>query len=63
MRIGILSDSHGGNENLKKAVELMMGKVDMIIHLGDFILDTWSIKDIYSGPVYSLIGNNDEILA
>ncbi|QSH99394.1 phosphodiesterase [Treponema phagedenis] len=36
MRIGILSDTHGGYEDVLKALEVI-GKVDHIIHLGDVL--------------------------
>lgn len=62
MRIGIVSDSHGQGENLIKAVE-KMGQVDMIFHLGDFIIDVDYVKKVYSGNVYSIIGNCDKVLA
>lgn len=41
MKIGVMSDSHGNIEYVRKAVECMMEEeVDYIIHLGDDYYDT-----------------------
>jgi len=62
LRIGIVSDSHGKGDNLIKAVK-KMGHVDMIFHLGDFIIDVGYIKKVYSGNIYSIMGNCDRMLS
>lgn len=37
LRIGVLSDSHGATDNMKKALALMSAEsVDIVLHLGDF---------------------------
>lgn len=35
-KVLIVSDSHGRNENLQKAINNMQGSMDLLIHLGDF---------------------------
>lgn len=49
MKIGIVSDSHGNFENLKKAGKIMLEdyKVDMIIHLGDDSHELEVLKDLH----------------
>jgi len=42
MRIGVVSDSHGKAEFLRKALE-QMGHIDMLIHAGDHYRDALSI--------------------
>lgn len=48
MKIGVVSDSHGEIENLKKAVEWLVKneEVEMIIHLGDDSDDTKEIEKL-----------------
>lgn len=49
-RVGVLSDSHGNLDNLRKAIEYLIdvAKVDYIIHLGDDYKDT-EVFNEYSG--------------
>ncbi len=35
MRVGLLSDSHGELENLRRAAKALANQVDLIVHLGD----------------------------
>ncbi len=60
MKIGIVSDSHGRKADLLKAVK-KMGNIDLVFHLGDFVSDAQYIKEVYSGKVYTIIGNCDRI--
>lgn len=57
-RIGLVSDSHGNLNSLKKAVD-QMGPVDLIIHTGDYITDGDTIKTWSNIPVLSVKGNMD----
>lgn len=60
MKAIIFSDSHGNIKNIIMAIEKFKDKIDIIIHLGDYITDTEKIKDIF--PQIELIGisgNND----
>lgn len=61
MRILVVSDSHGNNENLKKIIE-QAGDCDMMFHLGDIQTDPEYIRDMARCPkehVYIVSGNND----
>ena len=56
MKIGVMSDSHGNIEYVRKAAECMMGEeVDYIIHLGDDYYDT-RILDILPVNVIKVPG-------
>lgn len=57
-KIGLVSDSHGNLENLKKAVD-QMGDVDLIIHMGDYISDGEEIRTWTNTPVMAVKGNMD----
>lgn len=54
-KILVLSDTHGNEAGIKKAIELA-GKVDAVIHLGDYDRDTKCIKN---QKVFSVKGNCD----
>ena len=59
MRAVVLSDSHGDIHSCEKAIE-SMGKVDLIIHLGDIARDVRHISQKYPEiPLASVVGNND----
>ena len=58
MKIGIISDSHGDNNAVEKAVKLMAG-VDAIIHLGDYAKDGKYIRKLHPGQLYVVSGNCD----
>lgn len=57
-RVLILSDSHGYNENIQKAIK-QAGKIDKMIHLGDVEYDHLSVERMAGVPVYMVAGNND----
>lgn len=58
-RILIFSDTHGNTDPCIRAVE-SAGRVDAIIHAGDYTRDAEDISYIYPGiPVYYVRGNND----
>lgn len=68
MRTGIVSDSHGNYENLKKAGEKMVKKhnVELIIHLGDDspeadILKDLNVKILTVPGVYEELYKKEEI--
>ncbi len=58
MRIGIFSDSHGDTYALKRAIS-KMGKVDMLIHLGDFYMDAVHIENELKINIIYVKGNCD----
>jgi hypothetical protein len=58
MRILVVSDTHGNDKALFKAVE-QAGEVDLLIHLGDGEADTSLIEDAYDRKVIRVAGNCD----
>lgn len=58
MLIGVMSDSHGNMANIEKAV-YDNPNVDVWIHAGDSIDDTYHLEDISLKKVYAVKGNND----
>lgn len=58
MRIGIVSDSHKNLYMLDKAIS-QMGKVDMLIHLGDDYRDIIKVNEKHNLEIHYVIGNND----
>ncbi len=61
MRVLVLSDSHGRNENIEKAIikAKKTGKIDLMIHLGDVGYDYLSVERMAGVPTYMVAGNND----
>ncbi|MBQ8412599.1 MAG: metallophosphoesterase [Lachnospiraceae bacterium] len=57
-RVLILSDSHGRNENIQKAIE-KAGKIDLMIHLGDVGREYLQVERMAGVPTYMVAGNND----
>lgn len=57
-RILIVSDSHGRNDNIKKAIE-KAGQFDLMIHLGDVGPDYLQVERMSGVPTYMVAGNND----
>lgn len=57
-RVLVLSDSHGNNENVRKAIE-KAGKIDLMIHLGDVGRDYLEVEHMSGVPTYIVAGNND----
>jgi len=62
VKILIVSDTHGNNTNLKKAVTNMGGKLDLVIHLGDVVCDPGVIRKIAGCPVEMVKGNCDPFI-
>ena len=60
MKILVVSDSHGNNENVKKAIE-KAGKIDYLIHLGDVGANYREIETMARVPSYFVSGNTDYI--
>lgn len=58
MKILIVSDTHGREENLKKALE-KTGPIDRLIHLGDVEGSEDYIRSLTKAPVSMVAGNND----
>lgn len=58
MKILVVSDTHRKNENYLKIVE-MLGKLDMVIHLGDVEGSEYTIQEAVSCSVEMVAGNND----
>lgn len=61
MKILVISDSHGKNDDVKQVIE-QVGDVDMMIHLGDVERGDDYIRSIARCPqdqIYLISGNND----
>ncbi len=58
MKILIVSDTHGREENLKKVLE-KTGAIDRLIHLGDVEGSEDYIRSLTEAPVSMVAGNND----
>ncbi|MDI6601665.1 MAG: metallophosphoesterase [Thermoanaerobacteraceae bacterium] len=60
MRIGIISDTHRLWSRIEEALRVM-GKVDIILHLGDNISDADDIRNVLKNvPVVAVRGNCDQ---
>lgn len=57
-RVLVVSDSHGRNENVKRAIE-KAGKFDIMIHLGDVGTAYREVERMAGVPTYIVAGNND----
>lgn len=58
MKILIVSDTPGHEENLERVVE-KVGKIDCLLHLGDVEGQEDYIEALVSCPVHIVAGNND----
>lgn len=58
MRAGIISDSHGCAGRVRRALR-EMGRIDLLIHLGDGVRDAGDVGAWYDGPVIGVRGNQD----
>jgi len=61
-KILVVSDSHGHNENLRKAIEVFGCRgeqLDMLIHLGDIQSSVDTIECLVDCPVVAVRGNCD----
>ncbi|MCR5255987.1 MAG: metallophosphoesterase [Acetatifactor sp.] len=57
MKIIVVSDTHGRNENYFKVLELH--DPDMVIHCGDVENSEYALENAAKCPVYMVRGNND----
>lgn len=58
MRILVISDSHGKNDDVKSVIK-QAGHIDMFIHLGDIERGPEYIESLVDCPVHMISGNND----
>jgi len=58
VRVGVISDSHGAMNTVVQAIN-EMGKIDALIHAGDFYSDAERIRQLIKKPVYAVPGNCD----
>lgn len=58
MKVLILSDSHGYNQNMWQAMNIEK-PYDAVVHCGDFGDDLEEIRYRAGAPVYAVKGNND----
>lgn len=58
MRILVISDTHRRNDNYLNVVQ-KVGKLDMVIHLGDVEGSEYTIEEAAGCPVEMVAGNND----
>lgn len=57
-KILVISDSHGKNDDVKHVVE-QVGRIDLMIHLGDIERGLEYIESLVDCPVHMVAGNND----
>lgn len=58
MRILVISDSHGKNDDVKRVIE-QVGKIDMLIHLGDVERNAGYVQELAKCETHIVLGNND----
>lgn len=58
MRVLVISDSHGKNDDVKQVIE-QVGHIDMFIHLGDVERGADYIKALAGCETHMIAGNND----
>ena len=58
MRVLVISDSHGINENVEAVIN-QVGTMDLILHLGDVGRGVDYLEAIAPCPIYFVAGNND----
>ena len=58
MRILVISDSHGRNDDVAGVVD-QVGHIDMLIHCGDVERGEDYIRSLVDCPVYMVGGNSD----
>ncbi|MCD8018745.1 MAG: metallophosphoesterase [Clostridiales bacterium] len=58
MRILVISDSHGRNDDVAGVIR-QVGDIDMLIHCGDVERGDDYIRSLVDCPVYMVAGNND----
>lgn len=62
MRILVISDSHGKNDDVKQVIE-QVGKIDLFIHLGDIERGPDYIREMANCETHMIAGNNDYDIA
>ena len=60
-KILIVSDTHGNNTNLRKAIANMGENLDLMVHLGDFMCHPDVIRGLVDCPVEMVRGNCDSL--
>lgn len=60
MKIAVVSDTHGSEINILEFIN-KIGRIDMIIHLGDCVDDVRFIRRHYNGKIISVRGNCEDI--
>ena len=58
MKILVVSDTHGRNNNLMEIIK-KVSPIDMLIHLGDYCGTAKAIEGMVDCPVHMVAGNND----
>ena len=58
MRIGIIGDTHGSQQAIRKAVQLLP-PVELLLHTGDHASDANLLKTLTGLPVIKVSGNCD----
>ena len=58
MKILVISDSHGRNDDVERAIS-QVKNFDVLIHLGDIERGDDFIRSLVSCPTYMVLGNND----
>ena len=58
MRILVISDSHGRNDDVAGVIE-QVGHIDMLIHCGDVERGDDYIRSLVDCPIHMVAGNND----
>lgn len=58
MRILVISDSHGRNDDVQKVIK-QVGKIDMLVHLGDVERGPETIRQMAGVECHMVAGNND----
>lgn len=61
MRIGLISDTHGSLQAMRKAV-VAVPPVDMWLHAGDFSQDSSFLSQVTGIPVTAVRGNCDGVV-
>ncbi len=62
MKVLIVSDTHGKNDNLRRVLHKLDGHIDLLIHLGDFLGSPEALQDMAPCSVEIVRGNCDSAL-
>lgn len=63
MTVLVMSDSHGNELNVRRAIEESKGHIDCIVHLGDGIFDALDVIYDYDIALYTVSGNLEQLHA